>query len=141
MMSKDIRRRTSRLPALVASLVTVAVLLVVPASLPLCVSDLGVCFVQAAEPAAAQCPLMAVAASVGEMDCCVSDAKPQGPSPAVPGKADADPHSHLQAQALPPAPGGVADAVPAALAPAPSPTAAPAASAVPLYTLLSTLLN
>lgn len=124
----------------------VAVMLVVPVSAPLCASALGVCAMPeaVAPPIDAHCP-MAEAMGHGEaaaMECCVSDAAPQGPPPAVPGKADVE--RQLQSAsllALAPV-AAVPDLAALPAAPAPPPPAADlAASAVPLYTLLSSLLS
>lgn len=129
-----------------AALALAAVVLVVPVSAPLCASALGVCSMPEAvpPPVDAHCP-MAEAMGHGEpaaMECCVSDAAPQGPTPAVPGKADSE-RQLAGASLLALAPAAAVPAL-AALpaAPAPPPPAADlAASAVPLYTLLSTLLS
>lgn len=146
-VSENRRLRPRRLSGLLASMVPmglIPVLLVVPASLPLCAMEMEACAVNAPMvPAGAHCALAAMgeAAGQGEMPCCVSDAAPQGPTPATPGQADADLRVQLKA------PGPVVALAHAVLAtlpeapPAASPTAAPAAPAVPLYTLLSTLLS
>lgn len=140
-------RRDPRRSASWAALALVAVMLVVPASAPLCASRLGVCALpEAAPPVDAHCPLAAAMGHAGgepedmaTMDCCVSDAAPQGPAPAVP-----DGERQLQGAslvALVPAAGSFElAALPAAAPPAP-PAADLAASAVPLYTLLATLLR
>lgn len=131
-----------------AALALVAVMLVVPVSAPLCASALGVCTMPevAAPPVDAHCPMAEAmghgAPAPGEspvMDCCVSGAAPQGSEPALPnGERQLQAASLL---ALAPAAAVPALAVLPA-APAPSPPAADlAASAVPLYTLLSTLLS
>jgi hypothetical protein len=141
------RRPAPRLPFALAALALAAVMLVVPASAPLCASDLGVCAMPEA-PAEAHCPLAAAHGSghdgVPAMDCCVTDAAPHGPVPAVPTpakKADAE----RQLQPLP-ALAPVALALGSPALPTPAPTASPpaadlAASPVPLYTLLSSLLS
>lgn len=138
------RRRNPRLSGLLASLVMVPVLLVVPATLPLCAMDMDACAMDVpVAPAGAHCPLAAAGdtAGRGEMPCCVSDAAPQGPAPAAPAKADAEVRVQLKAPGPVVAPAHALLAAPPEAAPAPSPSAAPAAPAVPLYTLLSTLLN
>lgn len=134
------RHRRPRLSGLLTALVMVPVMLVVPASLPLCAMEIDACAVDVpVVPAGAHCPMDA--AGLGAMPCCVSDAAPQGPAPAAPGKADADLRVQLKAPAPVAAPAHAFLAAPSEAAQAPSPTAAPAAPAVPLYTLLSTLLN
>lgn len=140
LVSESRRIRPRRLSGLLASWAMVPVLLVVPASLPLCAMEMEACAVDApVMPGGVHCPMEA--SGLGEMPCCVRDAAPQAPAPAAPGKADADLRVQLKA------PGPVAALAHAPLAtladaaPVPSPTAAPAAPAVPLYTLLSTLLS
>jgi hypothetical protein len=143
-------RPTPRLSVSLAALALAAVMLVVPASAPLCASGLGVCAMPEA-PAKAHCPLAAAHGSGHDggpaMDCCVTDAAPQGPVgpvPAVPTpakKADAE----RQLQPLP-ALAPVALALGSPALPGPAPQAPPlaaelAASPVPLYTLLSSLLS
>jgi hypothetical protein len=153
-------RSTPRLPVALAALALAAVMLVVPASAPLCASDLGVCPMPVAPapekapahpPAEPHCPMAAAhggghgaAPDFPAMDCCGTDAAPHGPVPAVPApakKADAE----RQLQPLPAlAPVAVALGSPAHLAPASAvspPAADLAASSVPLYTLLSSLLS
>ena len=141
-------RRTS--PRLHASavLALVAVMLALPVSAPLCASALGVCALPtaAAPPVGAHCPMAAAMEGMGDgadMDCCVSDAAPQEPAPAVPGPSGkVDGERSLQTVAgLAPVPASLAFATPALPAPAPEPTANLAASPVPLYTLLSSLLS
>ena len=140
-------RHDPRRSASWAALALVAVVLVVPVSAPLCASGLGVCALpEAAPPVDAHCPLAAATGYAGTepgdvatMDCCVSDAAPQGPAPAVP-----DGERQLQGASLvalaPAAAASDLAALPAAPQPAP-PAADLAASAVPLYTLHSTLLS
>ena len=137
-------RRLSVLASVIPSWILVPVLLVVPASLPLCGMEMEACAVDAPRvPVGSHCALAAMgdAAGLGEMPCCVSDAAPQGPAPAAPGKADADLRVQLKAPAPVVAPAHAFLAAPFHAAPAVCSTAAPAASAVPLYTLLSTLLS
>jgi hypothetical protein len=71
----------------------------------------------------------------------VQDTSPQGPAPATPRKPDADLRVQLKAQAPAPTLAQTLVAVPAVEAPAPASVATLAASAVPLYTLLSSLLS
>lgn len=153
-------RPTPRPAVALAALALAAVMLVVPASAPLCASELGVCPMPEA-PALAKaparstaephCPMAAAhrgehgaAPDLSAMDCCVTDAAPYGPVPAVPTpakKADAE----RQLQPLPAlTPAAVALGSPTRPAPAPAvspPAADLAASSVPLYTLLSSLLS
>lgn len=143
-MSENPRHRHPRLSGLLTSLVMVPLLLVVPVSLPLCDTEMEDCAVGVpVVPNGAHCALAPTgdAAGLGAMPCCVSDAAPQAPAPAAPGKADAD----LRVQLKAPVPAAAAVhaflAAPSAAAPGVSPPAAPAGPAVPLYTLFSTLLN
>lgn len=140
-VSNNRHRRPRRLSGLLTSLVMVLVLLVVPASLPLCAMEMEACAVDLPlVPATGMhCPMDA--AGMGALPCCVSDAAPQTPAPAAPGKADADLRVQLKAPGPAAAPAHAFVATPSEAAQAPSPTAASAAPAVPLYTLLSTLLN
>lgn len=134
------RRRNPRLSGLLTALVMVPVMLVVPASLPLCAMEMDACAVDVpVVPAGSHCPMDG--AGLGAMPCCVSDAAPEGPAPAAPGKADADLRVQLKAQGPAAAPAHALVATASEPTHAPSPTAAPAAPAVPLYTLLSSLLN
>lgn len=133
-------RRASRLSGLLASWAVAFVLVLLPAALPLCGMEMDLCSVDAvAVPAGTHCPMDE--AGGPEMPCCVQDTSPQGPAPATPGKADADLRVQLKAQAPPPTPAETLFAMPTVEAPAPVPVATLAAPAVPLYTLLSTLLS
>ncbi len=134
-----------------AALALVAVMLVVPVSAPLCASALGVCAMPEAvsPPIDAHCPMAEAMGHGGmghgdtaAMDCCVSDGAPQGQAPAVPAKADVE-RQLAGASLLALAPLAVGfDLTVLPGFPAPPPLAADlAASAVPLYTLLSTLLS
>ena len=122
-----------------AALAVAVALLVVPASLPLCAMEMEACSVDVpAVPAGAHCPMDT--AGFGEMSCCVEDATPQAPAPAVPGKADAE--RQLQSTpALAPAAVDLASTAFPASAPVVPEAADLAASPVPLYTLLSSLLS
>lgn len=151
------RSHTPSLSFASAVVALAAVMLVVPASASLCASDLGVCAMpEAPAPETAHCPLAAGHGAPSEhghgsahdqapdMDCCVTDAAPHGPVPAVPSPAkNAD--TERQLQPLPAlAPADVVLGSPAAPAPVPAvspPAADLAASHVPLYTLLSSLLS
>lgn len=134
------RRRTRSLPGLLASLAMMPVMLVVPAALPLCAMEMDACAVDVpVAPERAHCPMDG--AGLGELTCCVEDAAPQGPAPAAPAKADTDLRVQLKAPGPAAAPAHALVAAPIQAAPTATPAAAPAAPAVPLYTLLSTLLN
>lgn len=144
-MSENHRHlRAPRLCAALASVAMAAVLLVVPAALPLCGMEMDPCAVEvSAVPAGTHCALAGrgEVAGLPEMPCCVQDTSPQGPAPAAPGKADTDLRLQLKAQAPAPTLAQALFAAPAVAAPEPVPQAVPTASAVPLYTLLSSLLN
>lgn len=130
------------------ALTLAVVMLVVPVSAPLCASALGVCAMPEAVPPPidAHCPMAEAMGHGGMeqgeaagMECCVSDAAPQGPTPAVPNAEQQRAGASLLA--LAPA-AAVPDLAALPAAPAPPPPAADlAASAVPLYTLLSSLLS
>lgn len=133
------------LPGFAASLagVLVPLLLLVPAGLPLCDPGVEACAITVpVAPAGAHCPMETLAASggAGPMECCIQDAAPPGPAPAAPAKGDGDLRAPFQASA--PAPVAVSGRMAlATVTSAPAATAAPTASPVPLYTLLSTLLS
>lgn len=122
-----------------ACLALAPLLLVLVASAPLCELGMEACFLPEPSPAegASHCPMDA--AGLGEMPCCVEEAVPHGPSPAAPGTPDQrvqlDPHAVAPVSL--PAPLALPSTTErGSLRPAP-----PAASPVPLYTLLSSLLN
>lgn len=147
-------RPTPRFSIALAALALAAVMLVVPANASLCASALGFCAMPTAPaPVDAHCSLAAAQGAdrgaergahrggATDTDCCVADAAPQGPPPAVPGQADAERQIQPLPTLAPATPAPVLPAV-AALAPrTPPPAADLAASAVPLYTLFSTLLS
>lgn len=127
----------------VVPLALVPLLLLVPAGLGLCDPAVEACALAVpVAPVGAHCPMEALEGAGGSesLECCVRDVTLPVPSPAAPAKADSDLRAPFQilapAPVAPPAEAAL-PAVPSALAPA----AAPIASAVPLYTLLSTLLN
>lgn len=131
------------LRALLAPVALVPVLLLVPAALPLCGMEVEACFTAAAPavpPTALgdHCPMET--AVQAEMPCCVEDTAPAEPVPVSPPAADSG--SQLKIQLHAPAVAVAALTVPL---PAPAPARAPApdstAPAVPLYTLLSSLLS
>lgn len=141
-------RPTPRLPVARAVLALAVVLLVVPVSAPLCASALGVCALPEAvpPPVDAHCPMAEAMGHGGmehgeaaDMECCVSDGAPQGSAPAVPSAERQLAGASLLALAPAVAVPDLA-VLPAASAPSP-PAADLAASAVPLYTLLSSLLS
>jgi hypothetical protein len=133
-------RRALGVSGLLASWVLALVLVVVPAALPLCGMEMDLCSMEvAAVPTGTHCPMEE--AGRPEMPCCVQDTSPQGPAPATPGKADADLRVQLKAQAPAPTLVQTLFATPTVEAPAPAPVAILATPAVPLYTLLSTLLS
>lgn len=144
--NRDPRTATGRPgPGLLASLAAalVPLVLLVPAGLPLCDPEVEACAITVpVAPAGAHCPMEPLSGASGSasMECCVRDATPPAPSPAVPAKSDPD--LRAPSQVLAPA---LAAAPVLALLPtpsrAPAPADAPTAQAVPLYTLLSTLLN
>lgn len=122
-----------------ACLAVASLLLALVVSAPLCELGMEACFLPGSLPAegASHCPMDA--AGLGEMPCCIEEAVPHGPSPAAPGtpgqRVQIDPHAVAPVS------------LPAPLAP-PTTTergflrpAPPAASPVPLYTLLSSLLS
>lgn len=129
--------RSARLLAVVASLA----LALVVAQVPPCEAGTEACPVEARPSPGAHCPLEAAMAAGAAMDCCFEDAAPsREPAPAAPAPAD-----DLRVQLKAPAPAvalvsGLVASLPAALT-ARAADATLAAPAVPLYTLLSTLLN
>ncbi len=132
------RGTAARLVALVAGLATVALLVSLP-----CPAGADACALAPAAPIGAHCPL---AAAGGEtMKCCAKSESPRRSSPATPaGPSGQGAGQRLQLQALPlgaASPPALPAALPLTERSAPACFAAPAASAVPLYTLLSTLLT
>jgi hypothetical protein len=128
--------RTAPLLALVASLAMVLVVVQVPP----CGMSAEACALAARPAPAAHCPMESAMGAAAAMDCCVGDAAPsREPAPAAPAPAD-----DLRVQLKAPAPtvsliSGIVAALPAAL-PARAADATSTPPAVPLYTLLSTLL-
>lgn len=122
-----------------ACLAVAPLLLVLVASAPLCEMGMEACFL--AEPSLAEgashCPMDA--AGLGEMPCCVEEAVPHGPSPAAPGTPDQ--RVQIDPQAVAPVSFEARPAASSATAHRSLRPAPPAASPVPLYTLLSSLLN
>ena len=129
--------RSARLLAVVASLALALVVVQVPP----CEAGTEACPVEARPSSGAHCPLEMAMGTGAAMDCCLEDAAPsREPVPAAPAPTD-----DLRVQLKAPAPvltaaTSLVAALPSAL-PVRGASAVPAAPAVPLYTLLSTLLN
>ncbi|MFP3941179.1 MAG: hypothetical protein ACLF0P_12790 [Thermoanaerobaculia bacterium] len=125
-----------------ASLAVAPLLLALVASAPLCELGMEECLLPEPAPMGAMadgshCPMDA--AGLGDMPCCVEEAVPHGPSPAAPGSPDL--RVQLDLQALAPAAAAASLEAPRPAAHRPVRPEPPMASPVPLYTLLSTLLN
>lgn len=136
--------RRSALRASLAPALLIPALLLVPAALPLCDMGAEACFTVVPGPAAPSagpgdhCPMEA--AALDEMPCCVRDAGPVEPTPVTPPKADTGLQVKLHLQVPVVAVTSTVTVLPGeVLARVPAP--ALAAPAVPLYTLLSTLIS